>query len=199
MIRVVFRCVLFCFSVIFILPVLGQENDSLLSDKTFSGLKLRSIGPAFMSGRIADIAIDPVDENSWYVAAGSGGVWKTENSGTTWKPVFEHQKAYSIGCLTIDPTNHHTVWVGTGENVGGRHVGYGDGVYKSTDEGEHWQNMGLKESQHISKIIVHPDNPDIVWVAAQGPLWNKGGQRGVYKTVDGRSEERRVGQECRSR
>ncbi len=185
MIRVVFRCVLFCFSVIFILPVLGQENDSLLSDKTFSGLKLRSIGPAFMSGRIADIAIDPVDENSWYVAAGSGGVWKTENSGTTWKPVFEHQKAYSIGCLTIDPTNHHTVWVGTGENVGGRHVGYGDGVYKSTDEGEHWQNMGLKESQHISKIIVHPDNPDIVWVAAQGPLWNKGGQRGVYKTVDG--------------
>jgi len=172
-------------SFVYIVPVLGQDTDSLLSDKNFSGIKLRGIGPAFMSGRIADIAIDPVDNNIWYVAAGSGGVWKTENSGITWKPVFEHQKVYSIGCLTIDPNNHHTLWVGTGENVGGRHVGYGDGVYKSTDDGQHWQNMGLKESQHISKIIVHPHNPDIVWVAAQGPLWNKGGERGLYKTKDG--------------
>ncbi|NOX85128.1 MAG: glycosyl hydrolase [Chlorobi bacterium] len=179
------RTVLMFFALILIVPASGQENDSLLSGKTFSGLKFRSIGPAFMSGRIADIAIDPVDENIWYVAAGSGGVWKTENSGTTWKPVFNHQKVYSIGCLTIDPTNHHVIWVGTGENVGGRHVGYGDGIYKSSDDGEHWVNMGLKETQHISKIIVHPENPDIVWVAAQGPLWNKGGQRGVYKTVDG--------------
>ncbi len=179
--RIVFTLLL----VSLFLPVTGQEKDSLLSDKTFSGIKFRSIGPAFMSGRIADITIDPVDENTWYVAAGSGGVWKTENSGTTWKPVFDHQKVYSIGCLTIDPTNHHVIWVGTGENVGGRHVGFGDGIYKSSDDGEHWVNMGLKETQHISKIIVHPENPDIVWVAAQGPLWNKGGQRGVYKTVDG--------------
>ena len=190
------RIVLLSFVFMLFNPVIGQENDSLWSGKTFSGLKFRSIGPAFMSGRIADIAIDPVDENIWYVAAGSGGVWKTVNSGTTWKPVFDHQKVYSIGCITIDPTNHHTVWVGTGENVGGRHVGFGDGIYKSSDDGEHWENMGLKETQHISKIIVHPDNPDIVWVAAQGPLWNKGGERGVYKTTDGgKTWERVLGDE----
>lgn len=183
--KITFSFVFILISIVHLVPVLGQETDSLLSDKTFSGIKLRSIGPAFMSGRIADIAIDPVDNNIWYVAAGSGGVWKTKNGGITWKAIFEHQPVYSIGCLTIDPNNHHVIWVGTGENVGGRHVGYGDGVYKSTDDGEHWQNMGLKGSQHISKIIIHPHNPGIIWVAAQGPLWNKGGERGLYKSVDG--------------
>ena len=162
-----------------------KENDTLLSETTFSGLKFRSIGPAFMSGRIADIAIHPEKKHLWYVAAGSGGVWKTENSGVTWKPVFDEQPVYSIGCLSIDPNNPHTVWVGTGENVGGRHVGYGNGIYRSTDDGEHWKNMGLKSSQHISKIVIHPKNPDILWVAAQGPLWSKGGERGLFKTTDG--------------
>ncbi len=160
-------------------------NDSLFTSGTFSGLEFRNIGPAFMSGRIADIAIHPSDRNIWYVAVGSGGIWKTENSGTTWQPLFDKEDSYSTGCITIDPTNPHTVWVGTGENVGGRHVGYGDGVYKSNDDGKTWRNMGLKASEHISKIIVHPENPDIVWVAAQGPLWSKGGERGLYKTVDG--------------
>lgn len=183
--KITFSFVFILISIVYLVPVLGQDTDSLLSDKTFSGIKLRSIGPAFMSGRIADIAIDPVDNNIWYVAAGSGGVWKTNNAGITWKAIFEHQPVYSIGCLTIDPNNHHVIWVGSGENVGGRHVGYGDGVYKSTDDGEHWQNMGLKGSQHISKIIIHPRNPDIIWLAAQGPLWNKGGERGLYKSVDG--------------
>lgn len=162
-----------------------EKKDSLLTSQTFSGLKFRSIGPAFKSGRIADIAVHPDNRNIWYVAVGSGGVWKTENSGTTWTPVFEHQPVYSIGCVTIDPNNPHTVWVGTGENVGGRHVGFGDGIYKSDDDGHTWENMGLKETQHISKIIVHPSNPDIIWVAAQGPLWNKGGERGLYKSTDG--------------
>ncbi len=162
-----------------------KESDSLFTSGTFSALKFRNIGPAFMSGRIADIAIHPEDYSTWYVAVGSGGVWKTENSGTTWEPVFDDQKSYSIGCVTVDPDNPNTVWVGTGENVGGRHVGYGDGVYKSDDGGKSWRNMGLKESQHISKIIVHPENPDIVWVAAQGPLWSKGGERGLYKSTDG--------------
>jgi photosystem II stability/assembly factor-like uncharacterized protein len=155
-----------------------------LSDKTFSGLKLRNIGPAFCSGRIADIAINPKDQNEWYAAVGSGGVWKTTNAGTTWKPIFDRQASYSIGCVTLDPQNPFIIWVGTGENVGGRHVGYGDGIYRSSDGGESWKNMGLKKSQHISKIIVHPKNPNIVWVAAQGPLWNKGEDRGVYKTTD---------------
>lgn len=151
----------------------------------FSGIEFRSIGPAFMSGRIADIVIHPDDNNLWYVAVGSGGVWKTENAGTTWKPIFDDQSSYSIGCVTIDPNNPHTVWVGTGENVGGRHVGYGDGVYRTTDGGKSWKNMGLKASEHISKIIVHPSDPNTVWVAAQGPLWSKGGERGLYKTTDG--------------
>jgi photosystem II stability/assembly factor-like uncharacterized protein len=164
----------------------AQENDkdTLFSDKTFSGLKLRSIGPALMSGRIADIAINPDDPSQWYVAVGSGGVWKTNNAGNTWQPLFDDQSSYSIGCITMDPQNPFVIWVGTGENVGGRHVGYGDGIYRSKDGGESWENMGLKESQHISKIIVHPENSDIVWVAAQGPLWSKGGERGLYKTTD---------------
>jgi photosystem II stability/assembly factor-like uncharacterized protein len=163
----------------------GQVNDdSLLSDNTFSGLKLRNIGPALMSGRIADIVIHPDDNNLWYVAVGSGGVWKTENAGVTWTPIFDKQSSYSIGCITIDPGNPHVVWVGTGENVGGRHVGYGDGIYRSRDGGRSWEHLGLKESQHISKIIVHPQHSHIIWVAAQGPLWAKGDERGLYKSTD---------------
>jgi len=162
-----------------------SQVKSELADSTFAGLKLRNIGPAFMSGRIADIAIHPEDDNRWYVAVGSGGVWRTKNAGVTWDPIFDGQKSYSIGCVTIDPNNPHVVWVGTGENVGGRHVGYGDGIYRSRDGGDHWENMGLKESHHISKIIVHPENSDVLWVASQGPLWSKGGERGLYKTIDG--------------
>ncbi|NND08262.1 MAG: glycosyl hydrolase, partial [Saprospiraceae bacterium] len=162
-----------------------QVEDSTRIANAIAGLKLRSIGPAFASGRIADIAIHPEHENTWYVAVGSGGVWKTENAGTTWTPLFDNQVSYSIGCVTIDPRNPHTIWVGTGENVGGRHVGFGDGIYRSLDDGQHWQHMGLKQSEHISKIIVHPDKSDIIWVAAQGPLWKKGGQRGLYKSTDG--------------
>ena len=162
-----------------------QKTDSLWKDANFTGLKMRSIGPAFMSGRIADIAIHPTDENTWYVAVGSGGVWKTTNAGTTWKPVFDGEKSYSTGCITIDVSNPSRIWLGTGENVGGRHMGYGDGVYLSNDGGESWKNMGLKQSEHISKIVVHPSNSNTVWVAAQGPLWSKGGERGIYKTIDG--------------
>ena len=171
---------------IFIMCIIIPFNaQTIQKDTIFNGLKFRSLGPAFTSGRIADIAIHPDNENIWYVAVGSGGVWKTENSGTTWSPVFDGQSSYSIGCLTIDPNNSHTIWVGTGENVGGRHVGFGDGIYKSDDDGITWKNMGLKESEHISKIIMHPSNSDIIWVAAQGPLWSKGGERGIYKSVDG--------------
>ena len=157
-----------------------KENSSI-----YSGLKFRSIGPALMSGRISDIVIHPENENVWYVTAGSGGVWKTENSGTTWKSIFDGQKSYSIGCISLDPQNPNIIWVGTGENVGGRHVAYGDGIYKSEDGGNSWKNMGLKKSEHLSKIIVHPNNSDIIWVASQGPLWSKGGERGVYKSKDG--------------
>ena len=151
----------------------------------YNGLKFRSIGPALMSGRISDIIIHPKNENIWYVSAGSGGVWVTQNSGTTWESIFEGQKSYSIGCISLDPQNPNIIWVGTGENVGGRHVGYGDGIYKSLDGGKTWQNMGLNKSEHLSKIIIHPNNSNILWVASQGPLWSKGGERGIYKSING--------------
>jgi photosystem II stability/assembly factor-like uncharacterized protein len=179
--RIIKTTLVLFFAISVLIPVYGQE----VSDKTYSGLKFRNLGPAFVSGRIADIAIHPQDESIMYVAVGSGGVWKTTNAGTTWKPVFDKQTSYSIGCVTIDPNNPATIWVGTGENVGGRHVAFGDGIYVSYDEGESWENMGLKNSEHLSKIIVHPTNPNVIWVASQGPLWTKGGERGIYKSVDG--------------
>ena len=162
-----------------------KSDEKKDKSSLYSGLKFRSIGPALMSGRISDIVIHPENENVWYVTAGSGGVWKTDNSGTSWNSIFDGQKSYSIGCITLDPQNPNVVWVGTGENVGGRHVAYGDGIYKSEDGGKSWKNMGLKKSEHISKIIVHPKNNKILWVASQGPLWSSGGERGIYKTTDG--------------
>ena len=162
-----------------------EEDKGPLSSETFKGLELRNIGPALMSGRIADIAIVPDDPATWFVAVGSGGVWKTTNAGTTWTPIFDNESSYSIGSLALDPSNANTIWVGAGENVGGRHVGFGDGIYKSVDGGANWEHLGLEDSDHISKIIVHPDDPNTVFVAAQGPLWSSGGDRGLYKTTDG--------------
>ena len=156
-----------------------------LNEATFKGLEWRGIGPALMSGRIADIAIDPFDPATWYVAVGSGGVWKTDNAGVTWTSLFDGQGSYSIGALAIDPNNPHTVWVGTGENVGGRHVAYGDGIYRSRDGGKTWENQGLAESEHIGMILVDPRDSNVVYVASQGPLWSAGGERGLYKSTDG--------------
>ena len=156
-----------------------------LKSSDLTGLKFRSVGPAFMSGRIADIAINPNNENEWYVAVGSGGVWKTVNSGTTWNPIADDQPFYSTGCITIDPHNSSKIWLGTGENVGGRHVGIGHGIYVSENGGKNWKSMGLKNSEHISKIIVSPQDPNTVFVASQGPLWSPGGERGLYRTDNG--------------
>jgi len=163
----------------------STAENSIWNEKTFSGLEFRSVGPAFMAGRLSDIAIDPKNENVWYAAVSSGGLWKTINAGTTWKPLTDKESFYATGCVTIDPNNSGTIWLGTGENNGGRHIGIGHGIYRSDDGGESWKNMGLKKSEHLSKIIVHPDNSNIVWVASQGPLWSSGGDRGLYKTTDG--------------
>ena len=163
----------------------NKDNGGDPLETALKGLELRTIGPAFMSGRIADIVIHPENHNVWYVGVGSGGVWKTENSGTTWTSIFDGQGSYSIGDLALDPSNPNTLWVGTGENVGGRHVGYGDGVYVSHDGGSTWKNVGLETSEHIGKIVIHPDDSNTVWVAAEGPLWSSGGERGLYKTTDG--------------
>ena len=173
-----------------ILPAIAADEDKEqvdpgLNAETFKGLEMRNIGPALMSGRIADIVLHPENRSIWYVAVGSGGVWKTVNAGTTWESVFDSEGSYSIGAVTIDPNRHDTIWVGSGENVSGRHVGYGDGVYKSMDSGQTWTNMGLGESEHIGMIRVHPEDSDTVYVAAQGPLWSGGGDRGLYKTTDG--------------
>jgi photosystem II stability/assembly factor-like uncharacterized protein len=161
------------------------EARSPWSSTTWSGLRFRSIGPALTSGRVSDLAVDPTKPSRWYVAAASGGVWKTENAGTSWTPVFDNETSFSIGCVTLDPSNPLTVWVGTGENKSQRSVSYGDGVYRSDDGGKSWRNMGLKASEHISRILVHPKDSNIVFVAAQGPLWSAGGDRGLYKTTDG--------------
>jgi photosystem II stability/assembly factor-like uncharacterized protein len=163
-----------------------------LEAQKLDALAFRAVGPALTSGRVADLAINPLNPDEWYVAAASGGVWKTSNHGLTFEPLFDDQGSYSIGCITLDPSNSHTVWVGTGENNNQRSVAYGDGVYKSTDGGSSWTNVGLKASEHIGMIAVHPKNSNIVWVAAYGPLWSSGGERGIYKTTDGGTTWRRV-------
>jgi len=161
------------------------DSSRMLTTATLSGLRFRSLGPALTSGRVVDIAIHPSDKSTWYVAAASGGVWKTVNAGVTWSPIFEDQGSYSIGALAIDPKDPLTVWVGTGEHNSQRSVGYGDGVYKSTDGGRTWTNTGLKLSGNIGRIAIDPRHSSVVYVAAQGPLWSGGGERGVYKTNDG--------------
>ncbi|MGL6074610.1 MAG: WD40/YVTN/BNR-like repeat-containing protein [Fimbriiglobus sp.] len=147
--------------------------------------KLRSVGPSVTSGRIVGLAVHPKDINTYYVAVACGGVWKTTNNGVTWTPIFDEQGSFSIGYVTLDPNNPETVWVGSGENNSQRSVAYGDGVYKSTDGGKSWKNMGLKDSQHIGKVQVDAKDSQIVTVAAQGPLWNSGGDRGLYRTNNG--------------
>ena len=166
--------------------------DSSQSDSTRGGLpasalsafRFRSIGPAFTSGRIADLAIHP-NKKTWYAAVASGGVWKTDNAGTTWSPIFDSQASYSIGTVVLDPKDPNIVWVGSGENNAQRAVAFGDGVYKSEDGGRTWKNMGLKQSEHIGRIVIDPRDSKVIFVAAQGPLWAEGGDRGLFKSTDG--------------
>jgi photosystem II stability/assembly factor-like uncharacterized protein len=173
------------------MPASAQDSDVPkdeapgINSGLVSPLRFRGIGPAFMSGRIGDLAVDPVNRSTWYVVASSGGVWKTENSGVTFRPIFDGYGSYSIGCVTISPNDRHTIWIGSGENNSQRSVGYGDGVYKSTDGGQSFSKVGLENSEHIGMIAVHPKDDNVVFVAAQGPLWKDGGDRGLYKTTNG--------------
>ena len=155
-------------------------------------LRFRSIGPALTSGRISDVAVDPTNKKIWYVATAAGGVWKSTNAGLTFTPIFDGESSFSTGAITIDPKNPNVIWVGSGENNAQRVVAYGDGVYKSIDGGRSWKNVGLKESEHIGRILIDPRNSDVVYVASQGPLWSKGGERGLYKTADGGTTWSRV-------
>ena len=169
----------------------GAQPDAKVDPKAepkgppLGSLKARLVGPAVTSGRIVGFAVHPKDRSHYFVAVASGGVWKTTNAGTTFTPVFDGEGSFSIGCVVMDPKNPNVIWVGTGENNSQRSVAYGDGVYKSTDGGKTWANVGLKASEHIGKIVIDPRDSDTVYVAAQGPLWKEGGDRGLYKTTDG--------------
>jgi photosystem II stability/assembly factor-like uncharacterized protein len=171
-------------SLFFSLAVLSLPAQRLTSDLV-GELAMRNITGTFTSGRIADVAVDPRNRSIWYVATASGGLWKTTNHGITFQSIFDEGGAYSLGCVTVDSKNPDTVWLGTGENQAQRAIGYGDGVYKSTDAGKTWKNVGLPNSEHIAKIWVDPRNTNVVWVAAQGPLFSPGGDRGLFKTTDG--------------
>ncbi|MFN5182332.1 MAG: glycosyl hydrolase [Bacteroidota bacterium] len=161
------------------------KKHAFESESTFSSFQWRPLGPAVTSGRIIDIAVNSKNKSEYYIAAACGGVWKTTNNGITFNPIFDNEVSYSIGCLTIDPENSNVIWVGTGENNNQRSVAYGDGVYKSEDGGKSWKKSGLDKSEHIGKIAIDPNNTDVVFVAAYGPLWSPGGERGIYKTTDG--------------
>lgn len=161
------------------------KGDTIITTSLIDGLKFRSIGPAWASGRIGDLAVNPSNPKEYYAAVASGNVWKTTNNGTTWEPVFDKYGAYSIGALRLDPNNPNVLWVGTGENNHQRALGYGDGVYKSVDGGKSFKNMGLKESRQIGGIVIDPRNSNIVFVACEGSAWGSGGERGLYRTTDG--------------
>ncbi len=166
-------------------PNAAIAKDGANDASIYANIPMRNLGPAVTGGRVSDFAVNPDNFSEYYVATSSGGLWKTTNAGTTWKPIFDNQASYSLGDVTLDPNNSNVVWVGTGENNSQRSVAYGDGIYKSVDGGKSWKNMGLKNSEHISEILVDPRNSDVVYAASQGPLWSKGGDRGLFKTVDG--------------
>jgi photosystem II stability/assembly factor-like uncharacterized protein len=170
-------------------PTPGKEEEE---KHPLAGIKLRSIGPAISSGRVTDFAVHPQRKNEYFVATASGNLWKTTNAGITWSAVMDDQGSYAIGCVATNPANPLEVWVGTGENNSQRSVGYGDGVYKSIDGGKSWKNMGLPDSEHISQIRFDPRDPKVVFVASQGPLWNAGGDRGLYRTGDGGENWERI-------
>ncbi len=166
------------------LTSLAHAQEASLVPQYLQTLKPRCIGPANMSGRITEIAVYEKEPRIQYVASASGGLWKTSNNGTTFKPVFERGTTIALGAVAVCPTNPDLVWIGTGEANARNSVSWGDGVYRSSDGGKAWQHMGLKETEHIGRIVIHPKNPDIVYVAALGKLWGPNKERGVFKTSD---------------
>ena len=165
---------------------------TLAAEHPLAGIPLRNIGPALVSGRVSDFAFHPGQPQSFYVSMASGNLWQTDNNGITWTALFENENSFAIGVVEIDPANPNVVWVGSGENNAQRSVGFGDGVYKSIDGGKTWKNMGLKDSGHISMIRFHPGDSNTIYVAAQGPLWNSGGDRGLYRSTDGGANWKRI-------
>ncbi|HVL66233.1 MAG TPA: hypothetical protein VM364_03100 [Vicinamibacterales bacterium] len=169
----------------------GQGQDRL-NEQALKGLELRSIGPGFVTGRVQDVKIDPKNPNVWYVVSAFGGLWKTENRGISFTPIFDEGPSFTLCCIVIDPKDSNVLWLGTGENKSQRSAHFGDGVYKSTDGGKTWKRVGLENSEHIGEIVIDPRNSNVVYVASQGPLWSAGGDRGLYKTTDGGATWERI-------
>ncbi|HMG36165.1 MAG TPA: hypothetical protein VKM94_19670 [Blastocatellia bacterium] len=163
----------------------SDTDSSSVDPKVFERLEWRSIGPCNMGGRVADVEGVPGNPNIVYVGTASGGVFKTINGGTTWTPIFERQGTISVGDIAVQANNPDVVWVGTGESNTRNSVSFGDGVYRSNDGGKTWQHMGLRDTQYISRVVIHPTNPDIVYVAAVGHAFGTNEERGVFMTVDG--------------
>lgn len=164
--------------------VVSAQAAPPFSAADLGALRLRNIGPASMSGRVVDMDVVESNPSTWYVAGATGGLWRTEDNGVTWASTFD-APVHSIGDVAVFQPNPQIIWVGTGERASRQSVGWGDGVYKSTDGGKTWQNMGLATSMHIGRIQLHPSDPNIAYVAAQGSVWGAGGDRGLYRTTDG--------------
>ncbi|HEX6975044.1 MAG TPA: hypothetical protein VF147_11615, partial [Vicinamibacterales bacterium] len=162
----------------------GQGGGGLTAD-ALKGIEIRGITTGISTGRVQDVEIDPKNPNVWYVASAFGGLWKTENRGVTFQPIFDQGGSFTLCCVVVDPKDSNVVWLGTGENTSQRSAHFGDGVYKSLDAGKTWKRVGLEKSEHIGKIIIDPRNSNTVYVSSQGPLWSAGGERGLYKTTDG--------------
>jgi len=164
--------------------VVGLTSQSITTDQ-LSQLAFRNIGPSVTGGRIHDVESLPDNPAVVFIASASGGIWKSSNKGTTWKPVFDNQAVSTFGDLAISPSNPNILYAGTGEQQNRQSTSWGNGVYKSTDQGETWRSIGLENTYHIARVIIHPRNPNIVFVAALGNLWKSSEERGVYKTTNG--------------
>jgi hypothetical protein len=180
--KVIGSVVLITLAAILLASDLGAQA---VAPDVLKAFAFRNIGPTRQGGRFVDFAVPPLEPTTIYAATGSGGLWKSVNNGTTWESIFDNQPVISIGDIAVAPSDPNVVWVGTGEATSSRSTYWGDGVYKSTDAGKTWTNMGLKDSQHIGRIVVNPTNPDIVYVAALGHLYSENEERGLYKTIDG--------------
>jgi photosystem II stability/assembly factor-like uncharacterized protein len=179
------RIFIFLLSILCVLFAFSEAFSQTLDEKMLESINYREIGPTRQSGRFVDFAVVQQEPTTFYAATGSGHLWKTTNNGITFEPLFENENVYSIGDVAVAPSDPNIVWIGSGEANNSRSTYWGDGVYKSTDAGKTWTNMGLKESHHIGRVVIHPTDPDIVYVAALGHLYSMNPERGLYKTTDG--------------